>query len=55
MYTRGGKRTELGLGSRRDLSLANARAEAVALRAILASGGDPRAQRTRDDYVPTFG
>lgn len=55
MYTRGGKRTELGLGSARDLSLANARAEAAALRAILAGGGDPRAERTRDDHVPTFG
>jgi integrase len=55
MYTRGGKRTELGLGSARDLSLANARSEAAALRAILASGGDPRAERTKDDHVPTFG
>ncbi len=55
MYARGGKRTELGLGSARDLSLANARAEAAALRAILASGGDPRAERTKDDHVPTFG
>ena len=55
MYTRGGKRTELGLGSARDLSLANARAEAAAHRAILASGGDPRAERTRGDHLPTFG
>jgi len=55
MYARGGKRTELGLGSARDLSLANARAEAAALRAILASGGDPRAERTKDDHMPTFG
>jgi integrase len=55
MYTRAGKRTELGLGSARDLSLANARSEAAALRAILASGGDPKAERGKDDSVPTFG
>lgn len=39
MYTRGGKRTEPGLGGARDLSLDNARAEAAALRAVLARGG----------------
>lgn len=55
MYTRSGKRTELGLGGGRDLSLANARAEAAALRAILASGGDPKAERARDDQIPAFG
>jgi integrase len=55
MYTRAGKRTELGLGSARDLSLANARSEAAALRAILASGGDPKAERAKDESVPTFG
>lgn len=55
MYTRGGKRTELGLGSGRDLSLANARADAAKLREVLAMGGDPRAERTKDEHVPTFG
>lgn len=55
MYTRAGKRTELGLGSARDLSLANARSQAAALRAILASGGDPKAERAKDESVPTFG
>lgn len=55
MYTRAGKRTELGLGSARDLSLAKARAEAAALRALLASGGDPKAERAKDESVPTFG
>lgn len=55
MYTRGGKRTELGIGSARDLSLASAREEAAALRAILACGGDPKAERARDDEIPTFG
>jgi len=55
MYTRAGKRTELGLGSARDMSLANARTDAAALRAILAAGGDPKAERARDESVPTFG
>lgn len=54
MYTRQGKRTELGLGGGRDLSLANARKEAGALRAILASGGDPRSARDKRDRQ-TFG
>lgn len=55
MYARGGKRTELGLGGGRDLSLANARIEAGKLREILATGGDPSATRAKDDRVPTFG
>ncbi len=55
MYARDGKRTELGLGGGRDLSLANARAEAGKLREILATGGDPRSERAKDDRIPTFG
>jgi len=55
MYARNGKRTELGLGGGRDLSLANARTEAGKLREILATGGDPKAERARDDHIPTFG
>ncbi len=55
MYTRAGKRTELGLGSARDVSLAKARAEATALRAVLASGGDPKVERLKEEGVPTFG
>lgn len=55
MYARNGKRTELGLGGGRDLSLANARAEATKLREILATGGDPKAERAKDDDIPTFG
>lgn len=55
MYARGGKRTELGLGGGRDLSLANARIEAGKLREILAVGGDPRATRSKYVHVPTFG
>ena len=55
MYARNGKRTELGLGGGRDLSLANARAEAAKMRELLATGGDPKAERAKDDYIPTFG
>lgn len=55
MYTRNGKRTELGLGSARDLSLANARSEAARLREVLVLGGDPKAERAKNDDIPTFG
>lgn len=55
MYVREGKRTELGLGGRRDLSLASARAEAAKLRETLATGGDPKAARAMDERIPTFG
>jgi integrase len=54
MYTREGKRTELGLGGGRDLTLANARKEAGSLRAVLASGGDPRSAREKQERQ-TFG
>lgn len=54
MYTRDGKRTELGLGGGRDLSLGNARKEAGTLRTILASGGDPRSAREKQERQ-TFG
>jgi integrase len=54
MYTRDHKRTELGLGGGRDMTLANARKEAGALRAILASGGDPRSAREKQERQ-TFG
>lgn len=37
MYTRNGTRSELGLGSCRDMNLAAARTEAATLRAILGS------------------
>lgn len=55
MYTRGSKRTELGLGAGRDLPLAAARKEAEALRAVLAASGDPKAVRDKDKHVSTFG
>lgn len=54
MYTRDGKRTELGLGGGRDLTLANARKEAGTLRTILANGGDPRSAREKQERQ-TFG
>ena len=54
MDTRDGKRTELGLGGGRDLTLANARKEAGTLRTILASGGDPRSAREKQQRQ-TFG
>jgi integrase len=54
MYVRRGRRVELGLGGGRDLLLAAARTEATALRAMLASGEDPKAARAKEE-VPTFG
>jgi integrase len=47
LYRRGGKTTELGLGSTSDVSLVAARAEAAELREVLSQGSDPRAHRER--------
>ncbi len=55
MYSRHGKRSELGLGGGRDMSLAAARTEASALRALLAAGKDPKAEREKLKGVPNFG
>lgn len=55
MYTRNGKRTELGLGGGRDLSLAAARTEATRLRELLAAGNDPKSERAKSDKIPNFG
>ena len=55
MYTRGGRRTELGLGSARDVSLADARRVATDMRSQLAQGLDPRRVRKRDENAMTFG
>lgn len=55
MYTRRGKRIELGLGGGRDLPLAHAREEAATLRVLLATGGDPKAERLRSKQSQTFG
>jgi Arm DNA-binding domain len=52
MYVRRGRRVELGLGGGRDLSLATARTEATALRAMLANGEDPKATRAREKFRP---
>jgi hypothetical protein len=52
-----GKRRDLGLGSARLVSLAEARDEAFRLRKIARAGGDPLAQRRKErqvQIVPTF-
>lgn len=46
-YERGGKRTYMGLGSLRALSLADAREQAALARRSLAAGDDPRVERER--------
>ncbi|OYU35257.1 site-specific integrase [Novosphingobium sp. PASSN1] len=55
MYTRAGKRTELGIGSGRDLKLADARALAGEMRAAIERGDDPRSVRAKDKPGQTFG
>lgn len=55
MYSRRGKRVELGLGSARDVPLATARSIAANLRLTLATGGDPKAQRVKVVGMPNFG
>lgn len=61
MYSKNGKRTEMGLGSAGPggLSLAKAREEAASLRAALQSGKDPRHERQLirqgERSTPTFG
>src|SRR5262245_37396353 len=47
LYMRDGKRRELGLGALADVPVADARAKAAALRAVLDKGGDPQAERDR--------
>lgn len=50
-----GKRPEIGLGSVSDVSLAEARELAQAMRKIARSGGDPRAERNRwKSGIPSF-
>jgi integrase len=50
-----GKRCELGLGSVKTVSLAEAREEAARLRNIARKGGDPLAERKQErKIVPTF-
>lgn len=55
MFTRNGKRTELGLGGGRDMSLADARSLAAEMRAVLERGGDPRSVRNKGRQGVTFG
>ena len=57
MFKRDGKRRELGLGSVRDVPLAEARQKAAEMRRRLLDGEDPRQTRDRDagPAVPTFG
>lgn len=55
MYTRNGKRIELGIGGGRDLPLARAREEAATFRTLLATGGDPKAERLRAQQSQSFG
>ena len=55
LYTRAGKRSELGLGGARDVSLVDARKLAADMRSQLAHGLDPRRVRRRDQEAMTFG
>ena len=57
MFKRDGKRRELGLGSVREVPLAEARQKAAEMRRRLLEGEDPRQARDRDagPVVPTFG
>jgi hypothetical protein len=55
MYARAGKRTELGLGSGRDLSLADARTLAGEMRSAIERGEDPRSVRNKGKAGETFG
>lgn len=54
LYQRAARRREIGLGSLRDVSLAEARAKAAELRAAVARGEDPTARREAGK-VRTFG
>lgn len=61
MYSRNGKRTEMGLGAagRNGLALANAREQAAAFRTALHEGRDPRSVRQAEQKavtsIPSFG
>lgn len=58
LFTREGRRREMGLGSAREggVTLAEARRAAAAARTVVAAGGDPIAERDRTDLGrPTFG
>lgn len=59
MFKRNGKVSELGLGSARDVSLADARALATEYRKVIADGKDPLAVKRQKELpaidIPTFG
>lgn len=55
LYVRRGRRVELGLGGGRELSLAQARAEAAKFRGMLAAGTDPKVARECEDQSQSFG
>lgn len=59
MFKRNGKVSELGLGSARDVSLADARALATAYRKVIADGKDPLAVKRQKEMpaieIPKFG
>ena len=55
VYRRGGKRTELGLGSLKSVSLADARGKAAECRTLLADGKNPKDARRPVNRTPTFG
>jgi integrase len=54
-HAKGGKARELGLGSVRDVTLADARVKAEATARAIAKGEDPRAKPPVPKAVPTFG
>ncbi|WP_245441750.1 tyrosine-type recombinase/integrase [Rhizobium leguminosarum] len=54
MWTKEGRRREMGLGPYPDVSLAKARAKATGCRELVAEGKDPIVERDRES-APTFG
>lgn len=54
IYKWKGKRTEIGLGSLQDVTLASARTKAASHREMIASGQNPK-YRNDDKAIPTFG
>ena len=55
IFRRGVKRTEIGLGSLKLVSLADARGKASECRSLLGVGKNPRDARRPRNRVPTFG
>ncbi len=55
LYRWNGKKTEIGLGSARDVKLARAREMASDYRALLAEGKNPKDSKVTARAMPTFG